>query len=137
MKKLIGLFSLLLFLSINTQKTDAQVVVNVRPARPAVVLSRPAKARRGHTWVAGHWYYNNNSRRYVWRKGHWQRNRSGYNYVAGRWVACNGGHKWVAGRWAPVTVRVNNRPVRRTVVVINGPRVNNRRHSHRHRRCRR
>ncbi len=119
MKKLIGLFSLLILLSLcNSPEAAAQIVVKVRPARPTVVLARPAKARRGHTWVAGHWNYSNRKGRYVWRKGHWQRNRKGQNYVAGKWVTSNGGHKWVAGRWTAIGVAVNNNTGNKKVVVV-------------------
>ena len=119
MKKLFGLLGLLFLLSFgNTTTTQAQVVVKVRPARPAVVLTRPAKARTGHIWVDGHWRYNNRTNQYVWVKGHWKQARAGHNWVAGRWVACTGGHKWVAGYWAPTRTTVVAAPARKKAVVV-------------------
>ena len=89
-KKILTLIGLLLFLALgNTSTADAQVVVKVRPNRPAVVVAKPAKVRAGHVWVAGHWCHNGN--RYVWVKGGWIRARANHNWVAGRWVACRGG----------------------------------------------
>ncbi|MCH2022429.1 MAG: hypothetical protein MK207_08130 [Saprospiraceae bacterium] len=118
MKKIIGLLSLLVFLSFNnTSEVTAQLIVKAKPARPAVVLTRPVKVRTGYTWIDGHWHYNRFTNRYVWKKGHWQKTRRGQNYVAGNWVTCNGGYKWVPGRWSPVKVVVNPKPVRTTVVV--------------------
>jgi len=115
MKKLLSLLGLLFVFSFSSnQDINAQVVVKVRPARPAVVVARPAKARSGHTWIEGHWRYNNQTNQYVWVKGHWKQTRAGHNWVAGRWVTCTGGHKWVAGYWKPVTVV---KTPRKTVVV--------------------
>ncbi len=117
MKKLFSLIALLTFLSFhNAPKATAQVVVKVRPARPAVVLSRPAQAKANHTWVEGHWHYDTKAGKYVWVKGHWKKNRAGHTWTAGKWVACKGGHNWVAGRWTPV--KVVAKPRGKKVVVV-------------------
>ena len=123
MKNIIGLVGLICCLSFcNTNSVAAQVIVMVRPAAPAVVVTKPIKARRGYTWVPGHWHYSHRISNYVWKKGHWQRNRTGHHYVAGRWISCAGGHKWVAGSWRPVQLRTVRKPVKRTVVVHTKPR---------------
>jgi len=83
-------------------ETQAQVVVAVKPARPDVVVVKPAKARRGYIWVDGHWKYNKRTNRYVWVKGGWVRARRGFVYVPGRWVKAPAGFKWVPGTWRRV-----------------------------------
>ncbi|MGD1846436.1 MAG: hypothetical protein ACFB10_13705 [Salibacteraceae bacterium] len=103
--KLKHLFSvLILSLSLlSYQMAEAQVVVKVRPARPAKVKVKPVKVRAGHTWVAGHWKYNARRNRYIWVEGTWVRTRPGHRYQAGRWVAVRGGgHRWVSGVWVKV-----------------------------------
>jgi hypothetical protein len=118
MKKLLSFFGLLIFLSFSdAPQLSAQIIVKVRPNRPAVVLKRPAKAKSDHTWVDGHWRYDNQSNRYVWAKGHWKQNRNGHNWTAGKWVACTGGHNWTAGRWTPVAVVAKPRRGKKVVVV--------------------
>jgi len=100
MKKVFLMIGVLLALTFaNTAEVQAQVIVKIRPTRPAVaVVKRPA-ARRGHIWVDGHWKYNNRRNQYAWTNGYWVKARRGQNYVPGNWVAVSGGHKWVAGRW--------------------------------------
>jgi hypothetical protein len=124
MKNIIGLVSLFCFMCLlNSNPLKAQVVVNVRPLAPTVVVKKPIKARRGHTWIPGHWRYSTRLNRYAWYKGSWQRNRSGHHYVSGRWVVCAGGHKWVAGGWKSTNVvRVYKKPQQKTIVVHRGPR---------------
>lgn len=80
--------------------TTAQVVVKVKPRRPALVIAKPTKAKRGHRWVDGHWQWNAKCACYKWKKGHWIRTRPGRTYVGGHWVVVKGGHKWVPGRWS-------------------------------------
>ncbi len=121
MKKLICLLVLLAAVSLqyNFHQANAQVVVKVRPARPAVVMAKPATVNKGHIWVDGHWHWDSKANRYVWKKGHWVRTKKGHNWVAGKWVTCDGGHKWVPGYW-------------KAAKVVTATKV--RRHRHRHHR---
>lgn len=71
-------------------------VIVVRTAPPAPRHEVVPQARRGQTWVAGHWDWN--GRRHVWVKGTWVRDRQGYIYNPtvweqrdGRWVVERGG----------------------------------------------
>jgi len=101
MKKIIYAFVFFMFLSLlPTSELLAQVVVSVRPARPATVVVKPAKVRRGHIWVAGHWKYNTKRNRYVWVDARWIKAKRGHQYVAGRWINVKGGYKWVPGHWS-------------------------------------
>lgn len=101
--KLLSMKKLLLLLgfvfTIGIQQTFAQVVVQVRPARPAKVLAKPAKAKRGHTWIAGHWKWDNHQNQYVWVTGHWTKSRRGHHWVEGHWKQTGSGWQWVPGHW--------------------------------------
>lgn len=95
------LLTLLIGLSY-TVEMNAQVVVKVKPARPATVAAKPATIKSGHIWVDGHWKWNANKNKYIWVDGHWKSVKAGHEWQAGYWVAANGGHKWVPGRWVAV-----------------------------------
>ena len=97
MKKLFFLSLVTLFLGLGT--ASAQVVVKVRPARPAAVVVKPAKIKRGYIWVDGHWKYNKRHNRYVWVNAKYVRVKRGHAYVAGHWKSVPGGYKWVPGHW--------------------------------------
>ncbi|MGB0523083.1 MAG: YXWGXW repeat-containing protein [Flammeovirgaceae bacterium] len=100
MKRVLLIFGLLFALNFGTSPTaEAQIVVSVRPTRPAVVVKRPA-ARRGHVWIDGHWKARGN--RYVWVKGRWVRARRGFRYQPGKWVTVRGGYRWQPGVWVRV-----------------------------------
>lgn len=98
MKKAI-ILSVFILLGFFIPEAKSQVVVKVRPARPAVVLKKPAKAKRGHVWREGHWVYNQRQGKYVWKKGGWVKNRRGKVWVAGHWKKVPGGEQWVPGHW--------------------------------------
>ena len=97
MKKLFFLTLVIGFFAIG--QATAQVVVAVKPVRPAVVVVKPVKARKGYVWVDGHWKYNQRKARYIWVKGTWHKAKRNHRYVAGRWVNTRGGYKWVPGHW--------------------------------------
>lgn len=79
---------------------QAQVVVKVRPVRPAkVVVTKPARPSARYVWVDGHWRWNNRSNRYVWVDGRWIKRKRGRVWVAGRWKKVPGGFIWVEGYW--------------------------------------
>lgn len=67
------------------------------PPPPPRYEPHPA-ARRGQTWVPGHWVASGG--RYDWRRGYWQAQRPGYRYVPERWV--RGPRGWVMrpGYWS-------------------------------------
>jgi hypothetical protein len=75
-------------------------VIVVRTAPPPPRHEVMPEARRGYTWIPGHWDWN--GRRNVWVKGSWTRDRVGYHYRTpvweqrdGRWVIDRGG--WQRG----------------------------------------
>lgn len=80
----------------------SQIVVTVKPARPKVIVKKPAKARKGYVWIPGHWRYSNSAGKYVWVKGQWKRKRRGHVWVEGHWKKVPGGHKWIPGHWRRV-----------------------------------
>jgi len=98
MKKVIFISALFLF-GIFIPDAKSQIVVKVRPARPAVVVKKPVKARRGHVWREGHWVYSNKKGKYIWRKGQWVKKRPGKVWVKGHWKLVPGGQRWVPGHW--------------------------------------
>ena len=98
MKKTIFITAIF-FCGLILPEAKSQVVVKVRPARPAVIVKKPAKAKRGHVWREGHWVYNGRKGRYVWRKGHWVKKRPGKVWVKGHWKKVPGGQRWVPGHW--------------------------------------
>jgi hypothetical protein len=71
----------------------AEVII-VRTAPPAPRHESVPQARRGYTWVAGHWDWN--GRRNVWVKGTWVRDRRGYYYNPTAWEQRDG--RWVVER---------------------------------------
>jgi len=96
---ILTLFAVMAFtLGVNT--AQAQVVVRVKPNRPAVVVAKPAKKKARHVWIAGHWRYNKKAQKYVWIKGHWAKAPKGQGcWVPGHWKTVEGGHQWVPGHW--------------------------------------
>lgn len=97
-KKVIVIIAMF-FAGILIPEAQSQVIVKVRPGRPAKVIKKPAKARRGHEWRAGHWVYNKQQGKYVWRKGQWVKRRPGKVWVKGHWKKVPGGEKWIPGHW--------------------------------------
>ena len=79
-----------------SNEAAAQLVVKVRPARPAKVVKCPGP-KKGHVWIGGHWTVRGGN--YVWVKGRYVQNRPGYRWVPGHWKRCKGGQKWVPGHW--------------------------------------
>lgn len=72
-------------------------VVVVREAPPALRVERMPEARRGQTWVPGHWEWKRN--RHVWVRGTWIRDRSGYYYNAPAWTERDGRWEMSRGNW--------------------------------------
>lgn len=87
------------FVLANALNSSAQVIVKVKPLRPKVIVVKPAKVKRGHTWVKGHWRWNKRAKSYAWVKGHHVKSRRGFVYVPGHWRAAPRGHNWVPGHW--------------------------------------
>lgn len=105
MKKLLATQVLILSLILGGfAESNAQVIVKVKPVRPAhVVVVKPAKARPNHIWVAGQWKWDKRKNAYVWVDGYYLKQRRGYKYMAGEWVVVPAkGYKWVPGRWVRV-----------------------------------
>ena len=70
MKRLLALVIFAIAIALgNTAESKAQVIVKVRPTRPAhVVVVKPA-VRRNHIWVAAHWKWDKRRNTYVWVDG--------------------------------------------------------------------
>ncbi|MEO7580745.1 MAG: YXWGXW repeat-containing protein [Massilia sp.] len=79
-----------------TVASSAAVVV-VREAPPALRVEHTPQARRGYTWVAGHWDWRRNH--YTWVKGTWVRDRHGYVYQQPSWEERDGRWHMKAGAW--------------------------------------
>lgn len=79
--------------------SQAQIVVKVKPAKPKVLVIKPAKAKKGHVWRNGHWQWNKSAKKYVWVKGHWAKVKLGHAWVPGHWKSTSAGHNWVPGHW--------------------------------------
>ena len=62
----------------------SQVVVKVRPNRPAIVIKKPVKMPNGKAWIDGHWRWSKRMQSYVWVKGHAVRAKRGHIWVAGK-----------------------------------------------------
>ena len=100
MKNVIAVFIMSVLMIFAATSESAAQVVRVRPAKPAKVLVKPNKPRRGYVWVDGHHRWNPQQRKYNWVKGRWVKARPGHVWVPGRWVVVKGkGHKWVPGTW--------------------------------------
>ncbi|MFT6746066.1 MAG: hypothetical protein ACJAZ2_000404 [Glaciecola sp.] len=78
---------------------SAQVVVKIKPAKPKVLVIKPAKLKHGHIWRTGHWKWNKKDHKYVWTKAHWVKENNGHHWVGGHWVKNSHGHAWTAGHW--------------------------------------
>lgn len=77
-------------------KSTAQLIVNVRPARPVVVRTVAPSPR--HVWVDEDWEWRNGN--YVFVGGHWvEPSRPGAVWVGGGWVHHRRGWEWRRGYW--------------------------------------
>jgi hypothetical protein len=79
--------------------SEAQIMVRVRPVRPArVVVRRPVAPSPRHVWVAEDWRYRGG--RYVWSGGYWAAPpRGGAVWAPGHWANRPRGYVWVPGHW--------------------------------------
>ena len=101
MKKLSKILMLVMAVSLFTAlKSNAQIVVRVRPARPReVVVVRPPAPSPRHVWVAEEW--TNEGGHYVYHAGYWAMPpRPHAVWVAGHWGNRRRGYVWVPGHWA-------------------------------------
>ena len=80
-----------------TLPAAAEVIV-VRQAPPALRAERMPEARRGHTWVPGHWEWKRN--KHVWVRGTYVRDRRGYVYNQPTWAERDGRWEMTRGNWA-------------------------------------
>jgi len=99
MKKITKVFMLFAALTLGALATaNAQIVVRVRPSRPAVVVTRPAQPSPRHVWVDEEWVPRGH--RYVWHGGYWTKppHRNAV-FVPGHWDHHERGEVWVKGYW--------------------------------------
>ncbi len=98
MKKIASFLILLSVLTLGGNKSFGQIIVRVRPARPAVVINRPPAPSPRHVWVDEDWQLSGG--RYVWHGGYWTAPpRPGAFYVRGHWRNTRRGSIWVPGHW--------------------------------------
>jgi len=83
--------------TIGSIATPASAVVYVRVAPPEPRVEIVPQPRRGYTWAAGHWEWQN--RRHVWVAGNWIRERRGYQYIQPAWVEHDGRWRMQRGNW--------------------------------------
>jgi hypothetical protein len=82
-------------------KSNAQIVVRIRPARPrAVVVGRiPARPSPRHVWVSEGWTVQGSG--YAYRPGYWAvPPRAGAAWIPGHWRNTRHGSIWIEGHWA-------------------------------------
>lgn len=83
--------------TIGSIATPASAVIYVRVAPPEPRVEVVPQPRRGYTWAAGHWEWQN--RKHVWVQGNWVRDRRGYHYQQPSWVESNGRWSMTRGNW--------------------------------------
>lgn len=76
----------------------AAEVIIVREAPPALRNERVPEARRGYTWIPGHWEWRRNH--HTWVRGIWVRDRRGYHYQQPTWAERDGRWEMTRGNWA-------------------------------------
>ncbi len=90
------LFMLAIALTCGAFTSNAQIVVNVRPARPH--YERAVAPSPRHVWIDEEWEPRGNT--YVFTGGHWaEPPHPGAAWVAGRWSKKGRGEYWKAGHW--------------------------------------
>lgn len=99
MKKTTKLLMLLALLTLGAlASANAQIIVRVRPARPAVVVERPVAPSPRHVWVEEEWVPHGDH--YVWHGGYWALPpRRHAVYVPGHWDRRGEGEIWIKGYW--------------------------------------
>ncbi|MFT4031064.1 MAG: hypothetical protein QM669_01465 [Siphonobacter sp.] len=98
MKTFVKIFLLYSALMLTGFLSEAQIVVRVRPTRPAVVVRRPAAPSPRHVWVEEDWVPR--GRRYTWHGGYWVTPpRPRAVWVPGHWEGRRRGQVWIQGYW--------------------------------------
>jgi len=93
------LFLSMAFSAFAIASSQAQVIVRVRPVRPAtVVVTRPPAPSPRHVWVSEGWTPRGNT--YVYRAGYWAVPPAHHRvWVDGHWAHRHGGDYWIGGHW--------------------------------------
>jgi WXXGXW repeat (2 copies) len=78
---------------------EALIVPSEPPSSRADTTSAPPGP--GHTWVGGHWAWNNEQ--WAWVGGHWEKNKAGHSFVQPRYEDRNGTKVYVLGGWVPAS----------------------------------
>ncbi|MBA3829175.1 MAG: YXWGXW repeat-containing protein [Taibaiella sp.] len=96
MERFKKIFLMLALISCAAFQSHAQLIVNLRPARPVYVRTVAPSPR--HVWVEEEW--ENRGGRYEWAGGHWVAPpREGARFVPGHWRRRPGGEVWIPGHW--------------------------------------
>lgn len=77
---------------------DAQIVVNIRPSRPTVVVAKTPAPAASYVWIDEDWAVQ--GKNYKWKGGYWAApSKNGAKYNKGYWKKNKKGWHWVPGRW--------------------------------------
>ena len=105
MRQIVRYIAAIIIILFMAETSPAQIIVKVKPARPKIVIAKPAKTKKGHVWIAGHWTVKN--KKYIWAKGHWRKVKRNHSWIAGHWKKVRGGWVWMPGHWKKI--RINRR----------------------------
>jgi hypothetical protein len=98
MKNLLKSGLLVGLLSMTVSALDAQIIVNIRPSRPTVVVAKTPAPSPGYVWIDEEWSPKGNN--YAWKGGYWSKpSKKGAKYNKGYWKQNKKGWHWVPGRW--------------------------------------
>ena len=77
----------------------AAVDIQLNFAPPADRYEAVPAPRRGYVWAPGHWQWNANRNRHIWKAGNWERARPGYAFQRPQWVERDGSWHYQGRRW--------------------------------------
>ncbi len=77
----------------------AAVDIQLNFGPPADRYEAVPAPRRGYIWAPGHWQWNANRNRHLWKAGYWEAARPGYVFQRPQWVERDGRWRYQARRW--------------------------------------
>jgi WXXGXW repeat (2 copies) len=77
--------------------SNAEKVIVVQSAPPAVRVETVPEVRSGYVWAPGYWGWNGH--KHAWVKGHMIRERAGYHWAPHRWEERDGRWHLHEGSW--------------------------------------
>ncbi|MFP5039427.1 hypothetical protein [Parasediminibacterium sp. JCM 36343] len=98
MKQIGKMFIAVMLMAFAGPRSYAQIIVNIRPERPRVVVARPVAPSPRHVWVEEEWVPQGGT--YVFHGGYWSAPiRPGAMYIPGHWKNTRHGWVWRPGHW--------------------------------------